>query len=173
MRHGLAIGLLICLLAAGCAGGATPTSRAETAAPAPTLDLAEPEPDPIVEIPTVAIPSKFSEPSKRAWAKIVKAPDNFLGQGLKVWACITQFDAATGEESFLGNASYKKLKYWYQGENSMFTGAANRLADFVEGDVVVMNTVGLGSFSYETQIGGNTTVPLFQVVKITRKGSCE
>jgi hypothetical protein len=46
------------------------------------------------------------------------------------------------------------------------------LEDFVEDDMVVMNVTSLGSFSYDTQIGGNTTVPLFTVDKITRKGSC-
>jgi hypothetical protein len=35
------------------------------------------------------------------------------------------------------------------------------------------SVVSLGSYSYDTQIGGNTTVPLFQVVKIKlEKGSC-
>ena len=37
---------------------------------------------------------------------------------------------------------------------------------------MVMNVVVLGSYSYDTQVGGNTTVPQFQVNKITRKGSC-
>lgn len=55
----------------------------------------------------------------------------------------------------------------------MFTGNADQLADFVADDVVVMNVMSLGSLSYDTQAGGNTTVPLFEVVKITRKGTCE
>ena len=36
-----------------------------------------------------------------------------------------------------------------------------------------MNVTSLGSFTYDTQIGGNTTGPLFNIEKITRaKGSC-
>ena len=68
----------------------------------------------------------------------------------------------------------KKLEYWYtDGENASFLGDASRLGDFVEDDVVVMSVVGAGSYSYDTQAGGNTTAPQFEVVKITRKGSCE
>ncbi len=54
-----------------------------------------------------------------------------------------------------------------------FAGDASRLANFVEGDVVVMNVISTGSYSYDTQSGGNTTVPSFEVKKITRKGSCD
>jgi hypothetical protein len=37
-----------------------------------------------------------------------------------------------------------------------------------------MSVVNLGSYSYDTQIGGNTTVPMFRVIKIKReKGSCD
>ena len=103
----------------------------------------------------------------------MKAPDNNIGKHLKLWGCITQFDAATGLDSFRAEASYKNQAYWYSdGQNSFFSGSADRLADFVTGDVVFMNVEVLGSFSYDTQAGGNTTVPLFQVNSISRKGSC-
>ena len=54
----------------------------------------------------------------------------------------------------------------------MFSGTEAQLADFVTDDIVIMNLTSLGSYSYDTQIGGNTTVPLFQVDSIGRKGSC-
>jgi hypothetical protein len=56
--------------------------------------------------------------------------------------------------------------------NSFFTGDAARLAPFVESDLVVVNVTGAGSYSYDTQSGGNTTVPLFEVHSIKRLGSC-
>jgi hypothetical protein len=77
-----------------------------------------------------------------------------------------EFDAATGPDSFRGQGSNKKREYW-------FTGDEAGLADFVRDDVVVMNMVPLGFYSSDTQAGGNTTAPWFQVVKITRKGSCD
>jgi hypothetical protein len=77
-----------------------------------------------------------------------------------------EFDAATGPDSFRGQGSNKKREYW-------FTGDEAGLADFVSDDVVVMNIVSLGFYWSDTQAGGNTTAPWFQVVKITRKGSCD
>ena len=35
-----------------------------------------------------------------------------------------------------------------------------------------VNVIVLGSYSYDTQAGGNTTVPSFIIDKITRKGDC-
>ena len=104
----------------------------------------------------------------------MKSPDKYIGKGYVIWACITQFDAATGDDTFRGDAAPKKLKYWFSdGQNAFFTGSASRFADFVQDDVVQMKVISLGSYSYDTQAGGNTTVPLFQVSKITHKGSCE
>ena len=121
-----------------------------------------------------SLPSRtYATLSSRNWAKLVKSPDTYTGKGYVIWACIFQFDAATGDEGFLAQASYKKLSYWYtDGENASFTGTAAKLADFVEDDVVYMKVVSEGSYSYDTQAGGNTTVPQFRVVSISRKGSC-
>jgi hypothetical protein len=55
----------------------------------------------------------------------------------------------------------------------MFEGSPAQLEDFVADDIVVMKVVSMGSYSYDTQAGGNTTVPLFDVRSIKRKGSCE
>ena len=140
------------------AATADPTPEA-TAAPSakPTAKpTAEPTPKP-----------SYAKLTSRSWKKLVKSPDDYTGKTYQVWACIFQFDAATGEDSFLGQASYKKLEYWWtDGENASFTGDADRLADFVEDDVVVMNVVAGGSLSYDTQAGGNTTVPFFDIVKL-------
>ncbi|HEY3335282.1 MAG TPA: hypothetical protein VGK16_08640 [Candidatus Limnocylindrales bacterium] len=146
---------------------------------APLVDAATPEPTAEVAVeseatPAITLPSTYNTPSKRTWAKVVKAPDKYIGKGLKLWACIFQFDAATGEDGFLANASYKKQTYWnLYGDNAAFGGDAGKLSDFVEGDIVTLSVVILGSYSYDTQAGGNTTVPSFQVVKIKRqKGDC-
>lgn len=196
------VALLLAIVVAGCgasteSGASTPTTTATpTTAPTPTPtgepiaeatdapdDEATEEPDPTDAPETTPEPDPTATPkpakvsyaklSNRAWAKLVKSPDKYLGKTYQIWACITQFDAATGDDSFRGEASNKKRTYWYSdGDNTMFTGNADQLADFVEDDVVVMNVMSLGSLSYDTQAGGNTTVPLFEVVKITHKGSC-
>ncbi len=112
-------------------------------------------------------------PSSRTWALIVKSPDNYIGGHYTVWACITQFDAATGEDQFRGQASYRKESYWYtNGKNAIFSGGTDQLSAFVEDDIVVMQVVVVGAVTYDTQAGGSTTVPAFLVFGITRKGSC-
>jgi hypothetical protein len=118
-------------------------------------------------------PKVYAKLTARSWALLVKDPDKYLGNAYQVWGCISQFDAATGNDSFRAQASYAKQAYWYSdGDNALFTGDADHLADFVADDVVRMNVVSLGSFSYDTQIGGSTTVPLFLVDAISRQGSC-
>jgi hypothetical protein len=159
------------------------TTKAETTStpapdPTPTLEptpapTAEPTPVPTPK-PTATPKPEYKKLNSRNWAKVVKNPDAYLGRTYQIWGCIFQFDGATGPDSFLAQTSYKKLEYWYSdGENAAFLGEISQLADIVEDDVVVMNVTSMGSYSYDTQAGGNTTVPLFSIDKITRKGSCE
>jgi hypothetical protein len=197
MRTLRLVGLsVVAILLAGCGGAASPTETMSSAATAPAATLvaiatptAEPTPTPMptstpkptpkpTPVPTVKptptpAPVVYSKLTSRQWALVVKSPDNYTGKTYQVWACISQFDAATGTDTFRGEASYRKESYWYAyGDNTLFTGLESDLAAFVQDDVVVMNVTSVGSFSYDTQAGGNTTVPLFFVDKITRKGSC-
>ncbi len=141
------------------------------ASPAPSV-ASTPEPTPAPTKKPAAI--KYQKVSDRTWSKIMKSPDKYLADAFQVWACISQFDAATGADTFRAQALGKRTQYWYlDGDNALFTGDENQLADYVEGDVVSMNVLGGGSFSYDTQIGGNTTVPLFLVHSIKHRGSCD
>ena len=173
------------------ASSPTPTpSQEPTPTPEPTATIAEPEPTPTpTPEPTPTLkptpkptPKATPKPasidykrlSDRSWARLVKNPDSKTGNAYEIWACIYQFDAATGTDAFLAHASNEKQEYWYlDGENSAFVGTESKLADFVEGDAVQMKVISLGSYSYDTQAGGNTTVPKFEVRKITHKGSCD
>ena len=156
-------------------------TAAPTAAPTPVPTIA-PTPAPtavptpnatVAPTPTPTPKMTYATLSNRAWAKLVKSPDSYTGKGYVVWGCIFQFDAATGAEGFLAQAANRKLSYWFSdGENASFTGDAAKLADFGENDVVSMKVVSEGSYSYDTQAGGNTTVPQFRGVSISRKGSC-
>jgi hypothetical protein len=143
--------------------------RNDLATAAGMAPVATPEPT-----QAATYPKSYATLSARNWARVVKAPDNYTGKGYKVWACITQFDAATGPGSFLAHASNQNQDYWYlNGDNASFSGDAGGLAPFVEGDIVAMDVMSMGSYSYDTQAGGNTTVPQFMVMKIVTKGSCE
>jgi hypothetical protein len=185
--------VLCAIVIAGCAGGPAPTPITIFVTPEPTARaVVTPAPRPVVTTAPTAAPTLAPTPAptrkptpaptpkltyatltSRSWAKLVKSPDTYTGQGYVLWGCIFQFDAATGLDSFLAQASYRNESYWFSdGENAAFTGDASKLADFVEDDVVYMKVVSLGSYSYDTQAGGNTTVPQFRVVSISRKGGC-
>lgn len=174
------------LLGACSATTATPTATAQVT-PTPT-----PSPTPLICGPTqhvslqqcventpeptpspTPVPLTYATLTSREWAQLVKAPDSYTGMGYQLLGCITQFDAATGLDTFRAQASYQNEASWYaDGVNAFFNGDEAQLADFVANDVVAMSVVSLGSYSYDTQAGGNTTVPLFSVVTIQRKGSC-
>jgi hypothetical protein len=111
-----------------------------------------------------------SAPTERQWAQVVKDPDAHIGEYYRVYAQITQFDAATGDDTFLADSANRNtMSYGYfDGENSMFTGGPRQLAPYVEDDLIVATVEVDGSFDYDTQAGGNTTVPLLKVHKITR-----
>jgi hypothetical protein len=136
--------------------------------PTPTpIPTASPTPTPA---PT---PLSYAALNARDWALVMKAPDAYIGKALAVWGCIFQFDAATGTGAFLARASNLRLTYWYSdGSTAKFHGDNALLAPFVKGDVVVMDLVVLGSYTYDTQSGGNTTVPNFRVATIANRGSC-
>jgi len=143
----------------------TPLVVYVTAPPAPT-QAATPQPTPTPQ------PVGYRELTNRQWAQLVKAPDDHAGDRVVVWGCITQFDAATGPDQFRANATNKRLRYWYQGDNSYFAGTGSQLAEFVADDVVRMNVTVLGAYTYETTQGGYITVPSFEVDAIERRGGC-
>jgi len=178
--------LLVAALVAAC-GGTVPSAVQPATTSAPTKFSATPAPTPrLTPIPTVKptaaptpkptpipTPVVFTKLSDRNWAKVVKDPDAYFDNGYQIWACITQFDAATGTDTFRGDASNAKEDYWFtDGVNAFFVGLGSDLADFVQDDVVFMKVIGAGSYTYDTQAGGSTTVPMFGVVEITLKGSC-
>ncbi len=111
-------------------------------------------------------------PSTRTWAKIVKNPDAYADKYYVIYGEITQFDAATGTDTFRANiATSNTTSYGYfDGENCILVGSEKRLSDFVTGDVFRATIRVDSAFSYDTQIGGSTTVPLLEVVKIKRIG---
>jgi hypothetical protein len=132
-------------------------------------------PEPTEVVLATQRPTTFADLNDRSWAKVAKSPDDYIGQGYRLWACVTQFDSATGSDTFRADAANKNLKdeYWLDGVNVLFTGASSELSDVVEDDVVQVNVLVLGSLNYDTQIGGETTVPLFEVLHISHKGSCK
>lgn len=117
----------------------------------------------------------YSAISARDFALICKNPDSYVGRDFTVWGEVTQFDAATGLATFRANTGATKRPIEYKmtdyGQNTMLNGEQSVLADLVQGDCFSAKVIVKGSYSYDTQAGGNTTVPSFEVVSIGRYGS--
>lgn len=147
----------------------SPTKTTATPTPTPTPTKAAPKPKPKPK----PKPVKAVAVDKRTMAKIIKSPDNYVGKKYIVYGEITQFDSATGTDTFLANTAYKNTTSYgfFDGENALYTGDEDRLSDFVEGDVFRASVTVVSSFTYDTQIGGSTTVPMFQIDSIKRVGN--
>lgn len=111
-------------------------------------------------------------PSEHDLALVFKNPAAHEGEVFKVWGSVFQFDAATGTDSFLAEvANRNTTSYGYfDGENAVFTGDPDDFEDLVEEDLFTATIEVAGAKSYDTQIGGNTTVPEFTVHHIERVG---
>ncbi|RII42699.1 hypothetical protein DWB68_06015 [Galactobacter valiniphilus] len=111
--------------------------------------------------------------SVRDLNKLVKKPDSSKGKSFVLYGQVTQFDAATGECVFRANVSESRQssKYNYEHNSMLVAGDTESdcsiLDDVVTDDIVKVHATSMGSYSYDTQIGGNTTVPMFYVDKIT------
>jgi hypothetical protein len=137
---------------------AAPTSAAPTsAAPSPTKTTPPPKPK----------PPSYATLSDRQWKLIAKNPDAYIGKTYVVYGRVTQFDAATGTDTFRADVAHKRMsENFYYDTNTMLSGSDSALANLVQDDIFRANVTVLGSFSYDTQIGGQTTVPRLQVDSI-------
>ncbi len=113
--------------------------------------------------------------SAREFQKLVKEPDAYTGRFFIIFGEVTQFDAATGDSMFLARSgpTRKPIEYGYVDykENTAYEGDTSLLDDVVEGDVFRATVEVLASISYDTQIGGNTTVRKFRLTSIEVSGS--
>jgi hypothetical protein len=112
--------------------------------------------------------------SSRKFKLLVKDPDSYVGKTYVLYGEVTQFDAATGKDTFLANSGAAKKRISYgsttYAQNSEFTSDEIMLGDIVQGDCFKARITVLGSISYDTQVGGRTTVPKFQVDSISVYG---
>ncbi|NYF59365.1 hypothetical protein [Micromonospora purpureochromogenes] len=159
---------------AASASSSPSTAIPTTASAAPTTVA------PTVAAPTTTAPTptKTTPPSKpkppsykalteRQWKLIAKNPDAYMGKTYVVYGRVTQFDAATGTDSFRADVAHRRMADEYEYEtNTILNGSESDLDNLVEDDIFRANVTVLGSFSYDTQIGGETTVPMLMVNSI-------
>ena len=107
--------------------------------------------------------------SSRDWQVIAKNPDAHIGERVIVHGWVTQFDAATGTTAFRASVDGVRQKQAYDYDtNTMLGGDAADLEDIVVDDEFTAEVTVMGSLTYQTQIGGSTTVPVLQVQTISR-----
>ncbi len=89
-----------------------------------------------------------------------------------MYGYVSQFDAATGQNVFRASTSAveSKEKYAYSVNTMVTASESSLLTNVVQNDLVTMYVEVIGSSSYDTQIGGRTTVPHLQVNVITVTG---
>lgn len=144
-----------------------PTEAAEE--PATETEPEAPEPAPEPEAPATPDLTSFAPTDDRTFALIAKDPDAHVGSNLIIFGDITQLDSATGRcNALVSTAATQKENSFDYEQNSLASSGDFEVTcpvfdPLVEDDHVKMWVTVLGSFSYETQIGGNTTVPHFEV----------
>jgi|GEM_PF-2546459 len=114
-------------------------------------------------------PVTYATLSDQDFALLAKNPDGKQGDKVTLYGTITQFDAATGICGFLANIeNVQEANSYDYAQNSLFAGgdgkkSCPKLSTFVKGNFVQISATVLGAYSYDTQIGGKTTVPSFLV----------
>jgi hypothetical protein len=119
--------------------------------------------------------STYTKISTRQFAKVAKNPDSYIGKKYMLYGHVTQFDAATGTETFRADLASSRKSDWYEYDTNSIVdqGRDGLFDDVVQDDLVTLYVEVNGSYSYDTQIGGNTTVPRFtaNIVKVTGSSS--
>ncbi|QDP09779.1 hypothetical protein FNU77_08655 [Prescottella equi] len=145
--------MVACTAAIGASSESTSSnSSRSSAAPAPAD-------------PARLDPATYSELAERDFALIAKDPDAAKGRKVVIYGRVTQFDAATGITQFRADTSgIVQDSKWGYNENSIVDARDKALvADVVVGDILKMYVEVRGAYSYDTQIGGRTTVPRFSL----------
>lgn len=156
----------------------TPSSSSSSADPetsepeATEVEVATPSPPaPATKQAFVFKPGTYKALTARGLARLVKNPDRQVRKKYILYGEVVQFDAVTGDDAFLANAGATKkfVEYGYvdYSENALFSATEKRFRKVVQGDVFKAYVRVVGSLSYDTQIGGNTTVPHLFVDRIS------
>jgi hypothetical protein len=153
----------------------TPTMTTP-AAPTPSASPTATPAPPVKASPTPK-PPPHAKLSERQWKLVAKDPDKYAGKRYIVHGVVTQFDSATGTDAFRADVGGVRRKPSYgfvdYETNTVFTADASKLAKVVQDDLFTAKVTVVGSYSYDTQIGGSTTVPMLRIDSITVTGSID
>lgn len=105
--------------------------------------------------------STYRKIDDRTWALVAKDPKSHVGEKYVIYGKVTQFDAATGTSTFRANTGGEQQEQSYNYDVNTMINAADpaKVADIVADDLVKMYVRVTGALTYDTAIGGSTTVP--------------
>ena len=110
--------------------------------------------------------------------KILKNPDALRGDCVVLYGRIVQFDSNTGPCSFHADIARNRSTNWWDYDNrSTFGYKNNELSSALHGNCPELDNIDvedfikvwatvLGSFTYDTSIGGSNTVPSFRIQQV-------
>jgi hypothetical protein len=114
-------------------------------------------------------PASYNPIAPRDFALLVRNPDAHKGEKIIIYGEVTQFDAATGTTEFRADTGAEPPDVNDSYTQNSYVSAATApdpsslLANVVEKDKLKMYVEVAGAYTYQTQIGGETTVPKFWV----------
>lgn len=135
-----------------------------------------PKPKPVAKPkadPAPASSGEYQDLTNRQFAKIMRNPDAHVGEKVLVFGEIFQFDQFTGDDAFLADVEgdqdsceYGICDYWSKGSTALLVADGASFDDFIEEDVFMAHATIVGTYEYDTQIGGSTGAVEFTVEKI-------
>lgn len=119
----------------------------------------------------VAPPAPARAITAREWQMIAKNPDGFKGDRVIIYGKVTQFDAATGTTQFRASVdgveqTKRRNGFINYPTNTLLAGQASDLNNIVADDLFRAEVTVAGTYTYNTTLGGSTTVPVLVVTAI-------
>ncbi|MFJ4106235.1 DUF4190 domain-containing protein [Oerskovia enterophila] len=115
--------------------------------------------------------SAFTAVDAAAWAQIAKDPEGYVGDKIVLYAEVTQFDAATGSDSFRASTGAEQPSAPFELDvNTLLSGDSSVLTDVTVGDVLKVHAIVEGATTYDTVMGGGMTAPVLKVAAVEDVG---
>ncbi len=164
------IGIVAILVAIAVFDGDDNSPADRTVAQEPSgEDAPAPDADDLATVVDAGGP--FVEISPQEWDAIARDPDAHEGERIVVFAEVTQFDSATGNDILRANAGATQPTQTFELEtNTIVVGEESALASVSQDDVLRVEAVVVGVAEYETMIGGSIVAPQLQAASIQNVG---
>ncbi len=111
--------------------------------------------------PDFTNPATYAELTERDLQVVVKDPEVAVGEKYVIYGDVSQLDAATGDSFMRVKATATPDSKAYGDNVVVNVEDPQLLVPVVSGDAVKLFVTVVGALSYDTQIGGRTTVPEF------------